>query len=536
MRVEGVEPSRPYGHRILSPARLPVPPHPLRENIIKLASVMHLNLTEDQIKKLAQKYEVIPIYTEFLADTETPLSIYLKLKEEGKFVFLLESAEGGEKWGRYSFIIRGSSFYIRGKGPFGEVYDRGRVTFFHSNDPLGKIKEFFHRFKTPDDEDLPRFWGGLVGYIAYDIIKFYEPVPDENPDPVGVFDYYLVLTDLVIIFDNLTGKVKVLYPLIVRRGLGDQVKLGRRTIEETVELIRSKTAPPIQVPPESKDFLWRSNFTKEEFESVVRKAKDYIAQGDVIQVVLSQRFQRKFEGKAEDVYRVLRFLNPSPYMYLLDFGELKVVGSSPEVLVRVEGKRVETRPIAGTRPRGKTKEEDLMLEKDLISDEKEKAEHLMLVDLARNDLGRVCEIGSVKVEDFMRVERYSHVMHIVSDVVGTLKEGADALDVLKATFPAGTVSGAPKVRAMQIIEDLEPEKRGVYAGSVGYISFQGNMDMAIAIRTALIRDREVFVQAGAGIVADSVPEREWQETVNKAKALMKAVDLAQSVHVEGKVR
>ncbi len=314
------------------------------------------------------------------------------------------------------------------------------------------------------------------------------------------------------------------------------MKLGRRTIEETVELIRSKTAPPIQVPPESKDFLWRSNFTKEEFESVVRKAKDYIAQGDVIQVVLSQRFQRKFEGKAEDVYRVLRFLNPSPYMYLLDFGELKVVGSSPEVLVRVEGKRVETRPIAGTRPRGKTKEEDLMLEKDLISDEKEKAEHLMLVDLARNDLGRVCEIGSVKVEDFMRVERYSHVMHIVSDVVGTLKEGADALDVLKATFPAGTVSGATKVRAMQIIEDLEPEKRGVYAGSVGYISFQGNMDMAIAIRTALIRDREVFVQAGAGIVADSVPEREWQETVNKAKALMKAVDLAQSVHVEGKVR
>ena len=488
---------------------------------------MNLNLSKEEVKRLSEDYNVIPLYTEVLADTETPLSIFFKIKSEGTFNILLESAEGGEKWGRYSFIIKGSSFYIRARKEFGEIYDRGKVEFFTSKDPLGVVDKVVRSFRPFEDRNLPRFWGGLVGFVAYDVVKFYEPVKDENRDPIKTYDLYMTLTDTVVIHDNLSGKVKVVCPLWTTRDVEKEYERAKETIEKVIADLRSSTPPPIEVEdrePQVSD--WRSNFSKEEFKNIVKRAKDYIAQGDVIQVVLSQRFSRPFEGDPEGVYRVLRYLNPSPYMYYLDFGELKVIGSSPEVLVRVEGNRVETRPIAGTRPRGKTEEEDKKLEEDLISDQKERAEHLMLVDLARNDLGRVSKIGSVKVKDFMRIERYSHVMHIVSDVVGELEEGKSALDVLRATFPAGTVSGAPKVRAMQIIEELEKERRGIYAGSVGYVSFQGNMDMAIAIRTAVIRDREVFVQAGAGIVADSDPEREWEETLNKAKALMKAVDSA----------
>ncbi|GAB6066454.1 anthranilate synthase component I [Aquifex pyrophilus] len=489
---------------------------------------MKLNLSEEEVLKLSEEYNVIPVYTEVLLDTETPLSIFLKLKEKGNFNILLESAEGGEKWGRYSFVILGSSFYLRTRKELGELYDRGKVEFFKTEDPLGKIKEIVKEFKPYNDGGLPRFWGGLVGYFAYDIVKFYEPVPDENPDPVGTYDIYLVLTDVVVIHDNLTGKIKIVVPVFKREDI-------RREYRRAVELINSvlrklkegKTTFLDVVEKEPELSNWRSNFKKEEFEGIVKRAKEYIRQGDVIQVVLSQRFRKHFYGNPDSIYRILRFMNPSPYMYYLDFGDLKVIGSSPEILVRLEGKRIETRPIAGTRRRGRNEEEDLALERELLSDEKERAEHLMLVDLARNDVGRVAKTGSVKVENFMRIERYSHVMHIVSDVVGELKEGYDALDVLKATFPAGTVSGAPKVRAMQIIEELENERRGIYAGSVGYISFQGNMDMAIAIRTAVLRDREIFVQAGAGIVADSVPEREWEETVNKAKALMKAIEMAE---------
>ncbi len=489
---------------------------------------MELNLSLREVKELSKDFNVIPLYTEILADVETPLSVFLKLEQRDRFNFLLESAEGGEKWGRFSFVISGSSFYIRTKGKFGEVYDRGRVSFFESSDPLSKIGELIESFVPYNDPSLPRFWGGLVGYVAYDVVKFYEPVPDTNPDPIKTYDIYMVLTDRVVIHDNLTGKIKVVCPILTERGVEVEYERAVEEIESTVEALRRNTASHMNFEEIEPDLsLWESNFEREEFEKAVLKAKEYIAQGDVIQVVLSQRFRRPYEGDPKRVYRVLRYLNPSPYMYYLDFRELKVIGSSPEVLVRVEDGRIDTRPIAGTRPRGRTYEEDKSLEEDLLSDEKERAEHLMLVDLARNDIGRVSKTGSVKVEDFMRIERYSHVMHIVSDVVGELKEGMGALDVLKATFPAGTVSGAPKVRAMQIIEELEPEKRGIYAGSVGYVSFQGNMDMAIAIRTAVIRDREIFVQAGAGIVADSVPEREWEETLNKAKALMKAVDSAE---------
>ncbi len=494
---------------------------------------MELNLSKKDVEKLSREFNVIPLYTEILADVETPLSLFLKLRERNGFNFLLESAEGGEKWGRFSFVITGSSFYLRTRKEFGEIYERGKVHFFESKNPLGIISDMIGNFKPYNDPNLPRFWGGLVGYFAYDVIKFYEPVEDGNPDPVGTYDIYLILTDRVVIHDNLTGKIKVVYPLLTTRGVDREYERGKEVIEETVRSLKEKGAPHISFVEREADLsIWDSDFTKEEFEKVVERAKEYIAQGDVIQVVLSQKFRREFGGDPENIYRVLRYLNPSPYMYYMDFGELKVIGSSPEILVRLEEGKIETRPIAGTRPRGRTQEEDSRLEEELLSDEKERAEHLMLVDLARNDVGRVAEIGSVKVKDFMRIERYSHVMHIVSDVVGILRKGYTALDVLKATFPAGTVSGAPKVRAMQIIEELERERRGVYAGSVGYISFQGNMDMAIAIRTAVVRDREVFLQAGAGIVADSVPEREWEETVNKAKALMKAVDTAESVNIE----
>ena len=493
---------------------------------------MDLNLSLKEVKRISEEFNVIPVYTEILADVETPLSLFLKLESPDRFNMLLESAEGGEKWGRFSFVITGSSFYIRTRGEFGEVYDRGRVVFFRTRDPFGEIGKAVGRFRPFEDRDLPRFWGGLVGYFAYDVIKFYEPVEDRNPDPVSTYDIFLVLTDRVVIHDNLTGKIKVVFPLIADRGVEEEYRRIEEEMEKTVDRLRKSSASHMSLREKEPDLsFWESNFSKGEFESAVRKAKDYIARGDVIQVVLSQRFRRRFSGDPKNIYRVLRFLNPSPYMYYLDFRDLQVIGSSPEVLVRVEGKRVETRPIAGTRPRGRTSEEDRTLEKDLVSDEKERAEHLMLVDLARNDLGRVSREGTVRVENFMRVERYSHVMHMVSDVVGELRSGLGPLDVLKATFPAGTVSGAPKVRAMQIIEELEPERRGIYAGSVGYISFQGNMDMAIAIRTAVLRDREVFVQAGAGIVADSVPEREWEETLSKAKALMKAVDTASLIDV-----
>ena len=494
------------------------------------------NLSLNQFLQLAKDYTVIPLYTEFLADIENPLTAFLKIKDLGRFPFLLESVEGGEKWARYSFLGYGGSFYFKSKGHYYELYNKGKLEFGEFADPLDILKPIVKSFKPYFDKSLPRFWGGLVGYIGYDTVKFWEPVPDKNPDPLSVPDIYLVRTDLIVIFDNLSSKLVVVKPIIVE-DKADLENLYREAKEEVLKVVEKLKEPLkerklLPLKGESTDIdlsKWRSNFTKEQFEEIVKKAKNYIVEGDIIQVVLSQRFSKTLNTEPETLYRVLRYLNPSPYMFYLKFEDLYVVGSSPEILVRVEDKRIETRPIAGTRPRGKTQKEDLKMEKELLSDEKEKAEHIMLVDLARNDVGRVAKIGTVKVDSLMRIERYSHVMHIVSDVSGELKEGKDVLDVLKATFPAGTVSGAPKVRAMQIIEELENERRGIYAGAVGYISFQQNMDMAIAIRTAVIRGGEIFIQAGAGIVADSVPEKEWQETVNKAKALIKAVEIAETV-------
>ncbi len=492
---------------------------------------MRFNLTLDEFKKLIKEYSVVPLYTEILADTETPLSIFLKLKDEGSFNILLESAEGGEKWGRYSFLIKGGSFYIRSRKDVIEVYDAGRISLKNTSDPLGYVKRVLSTFKPMKDGNLPRFWGGLVGYIGYDIIKFYENVPEKDADPVSTNDMFLTLTDILIVYDHLSAKIKIIVPLIGTDDPEIKYRKAVKKIEETVNTLKEKGDIFLINLEDKEPSLeeWKSNLTKEDFIRKVERAKRYIEEGDVIQVVLSQRFKSKLKAKPENIYRALRTLNPSPYMYYLEMEHCKVIGSSPEILVRLEDGKIETRPIAGTRPRGKTEEEDKRLEEELINDEKERAEHIMLVDLARNDVGRVAEAGTVKVDNLMRVERYSHVMHIVSDVSGKLREGLDAVDVLKATFPAGTVSGAPKVRAMQIIEELEPERRGIYAGSVGYFSFDGNMDMAITIRTAVIRGDEIFVQAGAGIVADSVPEREWEETVNKAKSMMKAVAMVQDI-------
>jgi anthranilate synthase component 1 len=474
---------------------------------------VELSLSLEEVKSLSKEFDVIPLFVEVLADTDTPLSLFLKLKDWGKYRALLESAEGGIKWGRFSFVALGSDLSFSFKDQEG--------------DPFEAPKKFLEGLRAYRDPRLPRFWGGLVGYVAYDVVRFFEPVPIGKKDVINLPDMFFFLTELVLIHDNLSGKVKVVVPIFPKEGAEKEYQRAKETLQKALKRIYEGCVYPKNYQDKEPELsLWKSNFTKEGFEEAVLKAKEYIAQGDVIQVVLSQRFSRTFKGNAEDIYRVLRFLNPSPYMFYLDFGSFQVVGSSPEVLVRLEEGKVLTRPIAGTRRRGNTEEEDKALEQELLADEKERAEHLMLVDLGRNDLGRVCKPGTVKVTDFMRVERYSHVMHLVSDVEGEVMEGLSAFDVLKACFPAGTVSGAPKVRAMQIIEELEPERRGIYAGSVGYVSFDGNMDMAIAIRTAVCRGGEVFVQAGAGIVADSDPEKEWWETVNKAKALMKAVDTA----------
>ncbi len=494
---------------------------------------MHININREQVYRLSKDYKIIPLYAEFMADTETPLSVYLKLKEGWRYSLLLESAEGGSKWGRYSFVILANNFHYAWKGGIAYLYEGGRVKLFEEKDPLKPLGELLKGFVAYHDPSLPRFWGGFAGYVGYDIIKCYEPIESKKPETLGVFDLFFTLSDVVVVHDNLSGSLKVVVPLYTDRDVSKEYERGIKLIEDIRERIFTTCVYPIHFTQQDAGLReWHSSYTKEEFMNLVRRAKEYVEQGDIVQVVLSQRFSKVFSGEPEGIYRSLRFLNPSPYMYYMDLGDLKVVGSSPEVLVRLEGSRIETRPIAGTRRRGETPEEDIALEKELLADEKERAEHLMLVDLARNDVGRVSTPGSVRVEGFMRVERYSHVMHIVSDVIGELREGLSAVDVLKALFPAGTVSGAPKVRAMQIIEELEKERREIYAGAVGYISFEGNMDMAIAIRTAVLLKDQVFLQAGAGIVADSDPEKEWLETVNKAKALMKAVAMAESIYKE----
>ncbi|WP_455374617.1 anthranilate synthase component I [Kaarinaea lacus] len=480
----------------------------------------------------AQGYNRIPLTREVLADLDTPLSTYLKLAD-GPYSYLFESVQGGEKWGRYSIIGLPCQSYVEVTGNQVTVRDKNKVVDQVTvEDPLEWIKQYQATFKSPELEDLPRFCGGLVGYFSYDTVRYIEPRLGAcpNPDTLNTPDILLMLSTEVVVFDNLRGKL--LAVVYTDPGQDNAFEVGQQRLEELVKQLDKPVSHQVSSAAEQhvseSDFV--SGFTQEGYEDAVKKAREYIIDGDVMQVVLSQRLSIPFAAKPLDLYRALRTLNPSPYMYYLNLEGFHIVGSSPEILVREEDGEVTVRPIAGTRPRGKTEAEDLALEKDLLADPKEVAEHLMLIDLGRNDTGRIAEVGTVKLTEKMVIERYSHVMHIVSNVVGKIKPEYSAIDVLRATFPAGTVSGAPKIRAMEIIDELEPIKRGIYSGAVGYISFTGNMDTAIAIRTAVIKDKTLHIQAGAGIVYDSVPENEWNETMNKGRAIFKAVQM-----VEGKL-
>jgi anthranilate synthase component 1 len=476
-----------------------------------------------------QGYNRIPLVREVLADLDTPLSVYLKLAN-GPFSYLLESVQGGEKWGRYSIIGLPCRTLIRVTGRRVTVErDGDLVEEAQPEDPLAWIDAYHRRFRVAEPPELPRFTGGLVGYFGYDTIRYIEPRLAEcpKPDQLGTPDILLMVSDEVVVFDNLSGRMYII--LHLDPTVGDTLADGEDRIGKLVA--RMQTSAPRRSGGAARevaeaDFL--SGFTERGYKDAVERIKRYIIEGDCMQVVLSQRLSIPFTAPPLDLYRALRGLNPSPYMYYLDLGDVHIVGSSPEILTRLEDGVITVRPIAGTRRRGYTEAEDMALEAELLADPKELAEHLMLIDLGRNDTGRVARIGTVRVTDRMIVERYSHVMHIVSNVVGELNEGMSAIDVLRATFPAGTVSGAPKIRAMEIIDELEPVKRGVYSGAVGYISWTGNMDTAIAIRTAVIKDGRLHIQAGAGIVADSQPDLEWKETMNKGRAIFRAVAMAEA--------
>ncbi len=487
-------------------------------------------MTPEQFERYAREgYNRIPVTREVLADLDTPLSAYLKLAD-APYSYLFESVHGGEQWGRYSIIGLPCQTVIRVRGPAITIERDGRIEeSLAVGDPLSWIRDFAACYRVPAIDGLPRFTGGLVGYFGYETIHYIEPqLRSDKPDPIGAPDILLMVSEDVLVFDNLRGRLLVIThadPAEPDALVRAEARLDGliRELRQT-RLPESRLASPRAV--EETDFV--SGFTQEGFEKGVRRIKDYIVEGDVMQVVLSQRMSIPFAAAPLDLYRALRCLNPSPYLFQLNLGDFQVVGSSPEILVRLEDGVVTVRPIAGTRRRGKTPEEDLALEKDLLADPKEVAEHLMLIDLGRNDAGRVAETGSVKVTDRMIIERYSHVMHIVSNVTGRLQGGKDAFDVLRATFPAGTVSGAPKIRAMEIIGELEPVKRGVYSGAVGYVGWSGNLDTAIAIRTAVIKDGTLHIQAGAGVVHDSIPLNEWEETLNKGRAVFRAVAMAEA--------
>lgn len=477
----------------------------------------------------AQGYNRIPVVCEVLADLDTPLSVYLKLAN-GPYSYLFESVHGGEKWGRYSIIGLPCHTLVRVSGHQVEVETDGQLIESHRvEDPLAWIETFQQRYKAAELDGLPRFNGGLVGYFGYDIVRYIEPKLAQcpNPDLLGTPDILLMLSDELVVFDNLSGRMFVI--VHVDPTADGTLAMAEARIRELIQAMK-QSAPrglckTVHQVSES-DFV--SGFTEAGFKQAVERIKEYILEGDCMQVVISQRLSIPFEAPPLDLYRALRGLNPSPYMYCLNLSDFHVVGSSPEILTRLEDGVVTVRPIAGTRRRGYTEEEDRALEAELLADPKELAEHLMLIDLGRNDTGRVAKVGSVELTDKMIVERYSHVMHIVSNVTGELRGGMTSIDVLRATFPAGTVSGAPKIRAMEIIDELEPVKRGVYSGAVGYISWNGNMDTAIAIRTAVIKDKTLHIQAGAGVVADSTPEMEWKETMNKGRAVFRAVAMAEA--------
>ncbi|CDI03077.1 anthranilate synthase component I [Candidatus Competibacter denitrificans Run_A_D11] len=477
-----------------------------------------------------QGFNRIPVAREMLADFDTPLSTYLKLAD-APYSYLLESVHGGEKWGRYSIIGLPCRKIIRVRGQRVTVEHAGEIVeSLECPDPLAWIQEFQSRYRVPaTGGGLPRFIGGLVGYFSYDTIRYIEPklAHCPNPDPLDNPDILLLVSEDVVVFDNLAGRLYLI--TLVDPAVERAYSRAQQRLDDWSELLRTPRSlyAPYRTRPAAEEIQFVSGFTKTGYENAVERIKDYILAGDCMQVVPSQRLSAPFKAPPLDLYRALRGLNPSPYMYFLNLGDVHIVGSSPEILTRLEDGLLTVRPIAGTRWRGATEAEDQALAAELLADPKELAEHLMLIDLGRNDVGRVSEIGSVRLTEKMVVERYSHVMHIVSNVTGRLRPGLTAIDALRATFPAGTVSGAPKIRAMEIIDELEPVKRGIYAGAVGYLSWSGNMDTAIAIRTAVLKDGMLHIQAGGGVVADSVPQNEWEETMNKGRALFRAAALAE---------
>ena len=483
-----------------------------------------------QFNQLKREFNRIPLVREVLADLDTPLSTYLKLADE-PYTYLFESVEGGEKWGRYSIIGLACQKRLKVFGHRVVLEVDGEIVSEEvTEDPLQFIEDYLDFFRVAEAECLPKFHGGLVGYFAYDTIRYIEPKLADcpNPDKHQTPDILLMLSDELVVYDNLASRMFIVVHVDPEQSKAWESGQKRLT-ELEQKLYEVRLDRRLQVTSQIvKEDDFTSETSREDFKAAVEKARQYIIDGDAMQIVLSQRLSIPFKQKPIALYRALRSLNPSPYMYYLNLGDHYVVGSSPEILVRLEDGAVTVRPIAGTRPRDKNRARDLALEKELLADPKELAEHLMLIDLGRNDAGRVSQFGSVELTEKMIVERYSHVMHIVSNVEAKLKPGLSAMDVLRATFPAGTVSGAPKIRAMEIIDELEPVKRGIYSGAVGYISWSGNMDTAIAIRTAVIKDQHLYIQAGAGIVYDSVPENEWVETMNKARAIFKAVALAES--------
>jgi anthranilate synthase component 1 len=474
----------------------------------------------------AQGYNRIPLVLETFADLDTPLSLYLKLANQ-PFSYLLESVQGGERFGRYSIIGLPAKTRIVAHGRKVEVIETDAVVeSVEDTNPLDFVKAYQARFKTPPYEGLPRFTGGLAGYFGYETVRYIEKrlANTSKPDAIATPDVLLMVSEQLAVVDNLSGKLYFI--VYADTSEANAYENAHATLNALLKMLKKAVTIPETPPTDITEAV--SEFGEDNFKTAVKRAQQYILDGDIMQVVLSQRMSQPFTASPLSLYRVLRSLNPSPYMFYYDMGDHHVVGASPEILVRLENGTVTARPIAGTRPRGKTREQDIALAEELLADPKERAEHVQLMDLGRNDVGRVAVTGSVKVTDNMMIERYSHVMHIVSNVEGKLKPGMDAIDVLKATFPAGTVSGAPKVRAMEIIDELEPSKRGIYAGAVGYLGFNGDMDVAIAIRTGVIKNNMLHVQAGAGIVADSVPQSEWIETQNKARAVLRAAELVQA--------
>ncbi len=483
---------------------------------------------KNEFCQLAGQGNLIPVYREILADMETPVSAFRKI-DDGHSSFLLESIEGGEKWARYSFLGCGPSRVYRCRGNAYEIlYDGQLEESGQVDDPLGKLRDLMSVYQPVELEELPRFSGGAVGYLGYDMVRYIEDLPDSNPRELNGWDACFMLTERLLIFDNMRQKVKLVCNVHLKDGDDPAAAYlnAQNQIDGMLEMLRQPLSLRCDEPAGDGSQELETNFTKDGFKAAVERCKEYIRAGDIFQVVISQRFSGKLHSDPFDIYRALRTINPSPYMFFLRFDDSVVVGASPEVLVRKEGDRVDVRPIAGTLPRGKTAEEDLELERQLMTDPKERAEHIMLVDLGRNDVGRVALPGSVEVSELMVVERYSHVMHIVSNVRGRLRPELDSFDVFRAAFPAGTLSGSPKIRAMEIIDELEPVRREVYGGAVGYFSFSGNMDLAIAIRTLQIENGHFYLQAGAGVVADSDPEMEYQETLNKARGVKRAIEMA----------